>query len=425
MTPRARGRITAAGVGAYEAELPAATVGSGVEVAAAAGRREGIVTAVRGNIARIAPLDAAEGVRVGDGVTMAGYPASVALGMAALGRTVDARGVPIDGGPEIVGRWLVLEGPAPAPLLRDAAPRPCWTGVRAIDGLATLARGQRIGVFGGAGVGKSTLLQGIVRHARADALVVALIGERGREVAGWLDALGAARARTTVVCATADQPPALRARAPLAAMAQAEYLRRRGLHVVLIVDSLARYCAALREMAAANGETTASRGYPPSAFAALGRLLERAGCEGAGAVTAVCSVLVEGDDDREPVADAARALLDGHLILSRRVAQAGRFPALDLLASCSRLFGDVAQSGHAADAAAVRRALAALEASRDLRAVGAYRPGSDPFHDAAIAAEEAINVFLSQGGEASSPDETLAWLAQLAAGLCRIEEGVS
>ncbi|TAM62482.1 hypothetical protein EPN52_00050 [bacterium] len=422
---RAHGCISAAGVGSYEARLPAVGVGCGVVIAAADGAREGIVTAVRHECVRIAPLDDAHGVRAGAAVTAQLQAPEVVLGVAALGRAVDARGAPIDGGPPVRGRRLPLERVPPPPLSRGNSARPCWTGVRAIDALMTLARGQRVGIFGAAGVGKSTLLQGIVRYARADATVVALIGERGREVSGWLEALGEARARTTLICATADQPPALRARAPLAAMAQAEDLRRHGLHVVLIVDSLARYCAALRELAAANGETTALRGHPPSSFAALGRLLERAGCEGAGAITAICSVLVEGDDEREPVADAARALLDGHLVLSRRLAEAGRFPALDPLASCSRLFAEVAEAGHARAAAVLRRALAALEGARDLRAVGAYVPGGDPLLDSAVAAEGDIEAFLRQGAEASPRGYTLTRLAQLAAELCRTEEGAS
>jgi len=425
MIVRARGRIVAVGDGAYEAELPAAPIGAAVEIVGSKTRSGGVVTEARGVRARIAPLDAAKGIRVGDSVIVDGGAPTVALGVAALGRAVDAHGCPIDGGPPLHGRPLPLEANAPPPLTRGRIIRPCWTGVRAIDALATLARGQRVGIFGGAGVGKSSLLHAIVDNVEADAVVVALIGERGREAQGWLERLQASLARTTVVCATANEPPALRARAPLVAMAQAEYLRARGLHVVLIVDSLARYCAALRELAAANGETTALRGYPPSAFAALGRLLERAGASSRGAVTAICSVLVEGDDDREPVADATRALLDGHLTLSRRIAEAGRFPALDVLASCSRLFSEVAAPGHAADAAVVRRALAALEATRDLRSVGAYVAGSDPVVDAAVVAEPAIEAFLRQMDDASEPDETLRRLAQLAAALCRIEERTS
>ncbi|HVA36991.1 MAG TPA: ATP-binding cassette domain-containing protein [Candidatus Dormibacteraeota bacterium] len=424
---RVRGRVVAAGEGACEAEVPRCALGASVTIEARGGTRGGIVTAVRDGRVRIAPLDGSDGIRAGDEVLVAEGEPCVELGVAALGRVVDARGAPLDGGASIRGPLLPLRAPAPGALAKAGAPpRACWTGVRAIDALATLARGQRIGIFGPAGAGKSTLLQSIVRHARVDAVVLALIGERGREVEGWLAALGEARPRATVVCATADEPAALRARAPLAAMAQAEYLRGHGLHVLLVMDSLARYCTALRELAAANGETTALRGYPPSAFAALGRLLERAGACGEGAVTAVCSVLVEGDDDREPVADAARALLDGHLILSRRIAERGRFPALDVRASCSRLFPTVASPEQRRQAAAVLAALAALEESSDLRAVGAYRPGGDHALDAAIAAEPALEAFLRQGEAPQPPPATLAGLAQLAAALCRIEidEGV-
>lgn len=423
---RVRGRIVSVTEGGFEAEAPAGALGAAVEIVTQSARRCGVVTAVRGTRLRIAPLDGTSGVRAGDAIALRldGAPPSVALGVAALGRAVDARGWPLDGAPAFAGRYLDPDAPAPAPFARGGVPVACWTGVRAIDALATLARGQRIGIFGGAGVGKSTLLQTIVRNVHADALVLALIGERGREVRDWIAALGAARPRATIVCATADEPAAVRARAPLVAMAQAEYLRALGLHVVLVVDSLARYCAALRELGAANGETTALRGYPPSAFAALGRLLERAGASGEGAITAVCSVLVEGDDDHEPVTDAARALLDGHLVLSRRVAEAGRFPALDLRVSCSRLFDSVAGPAQRADAALLRRALAALEDARDLRAVGAYVPGGDPVLDAAIACEPAIEAFLRQEHEAATPQQTREGLAQLAAALCRSEERV-
>ncbi|MDE2573053.1 MAG: hypothetical protein KGM44_11100 [bacterium] len=423
MIARARGSVAAAGAGALEAEVPHAIVGAAVEIQTRGGRRCGLVTAMRGTRVRIAPLDDAAGVAAGDVVYVDTDAPSVRLGMTALGRVLDAHGRALDGGEELHGPALPMEPAASRRLVAGTADSPCWTGVRAIDALATLARGQRIGIFGGAGVGKSTLLQTIAANARADALVVALIGERGREIAGWQEALGDARGRTAIICATADAPAAVRARAPLTAMAQAEYLRALGLHVLLVVDSLARYCAALRELAATNGETTALRGYPPSAFAALGRLLERAGAGAEGAITAICSVLVEGDDEREPVADAARALLDGHLILSRRVAESGRFPALDPRASCSRLFSAVASPRHRADAAVLRRALAALEEARDLRAVGAYRRGADGLLDAAVAAEEGIEAFLRQDGEPSSPDQTLAVLAQLAGGLCRSEKG--
>ena len=275
-----------------------------------------------------------------------------------------------------------------------------WTGVRALDGLLTIGRGARVGIFGAPGAGKTTLLETIARGARGDAIVVALVGERGREAAGWLRRVDA---RTTVVCATADRPASERARAADVAMAQAETLRDRGLHVVLIVDSLARYA----------GAPVGRGGYAPAVLAALGRYLERAGVAPHGSITVLASVLSDGADEREPLSDAARAALDGHVALSLDLARAGHFPAIDVLASASRTMGDVAGDAHQADAQIVRAALALLADTRDLRLLGLANA-----HDAtlarAISAEPDIRGFLAQQ-EPSNPEATLGELARVAA----------
>jgi type III secretion protein N (ATPase) len=334
-----------------------------------------------------------------------------AVGTALLGRALDARGRALDGGaaPGGLPRPLIASRPA----LRERAPveQPLWTGVRVVDGLLTLGRGARAGIFGAPGAGKSTLLETIVAGARADACVVALIGERGREAERWLRAVGP---RTTLVCATADEPAAERRRAAYVAFAQAEHLRIRGLHVLLVVDSLARFVAALRELAAARGELPGRGGYPPSAFAELAALVERAGAFAQGSITLLATVLSDGPDPREPLSDAAKSVLDGHLLLSEELAQAGHFPAVAVTLSASRTMDGVVAAGHAASARRVRGALSLLEQTREARMLGvsAAAPGS-PLA-AAVAAEPALTGFLRQDAAPARPGETLQALARLA-----------
>jgi type III secretion protein N (ATPase) len=323
-----------------------------------------------------------------------------------FGRAFDATGASLDDGPPLV---LAFEdADVPLPLERIALDRPLWTGVRAIDALLTLARGARVGIFGAPGTGKSSLLESIARGAAADALVVALVGERGREAETWIRACDE---RTIVICATGDRDAEERARACEAAFAHAHALRARGLHVLLLVDSLARYANALREIAVARGEACGRAGFPPSVFARLARTLERAGATSEGSVTAIASVLDDGDE-RDPVSDAARSMLDGHLTLSPERARAGRFPAIDVLASASRTMAAAATPQHRARAGRVRGALAWLAGTAEARALG-IAPG-DACARRLLAAEPALEALLIQGPEPESASLTLARLSELA-----------
>jgi type III secretion protein N (ATPase) len=287
---------------------------------------------------------------------------------------------------------------------------PFWTGVRAIDGLLTIGRGARLGFFGAPGAGKSTLLETIVSGARADALVLALVGERGREAQRWCERIDR---RTTLVCATSDRSASERVRAADVAMTQAQHLRDRGMHVVLVVDSLARYVAALREQRVALGEPVGRGGYPPSVWGELARYLERAGNGARGSISVLATVLSDGADEREPLSDAARSLLDGHIVLSSSLARAGHYPAIDVLESTSRTMGGVISETHRSESDLVRSALALLAQTRDARAVGLATEG-DRTLQAAVRAEPAIDAFLRQR-DPVSPQETLRSLRSLAA----------
>jgi len=337
--------------------------------------------------------------------------APAAVGTALLGRAVAADGTLLAGDPPGALRRRPIDAPAPAPHQRRPVADPFWSGVRAIDGPLTVGRGARIGIFGAPGAGKSTLLETIVAGSSADATVVALVGERGREAERWLRALDR---RTTIVCATADRSAAERVRAAELAMTQAEALRDRGLDVLLVLDSLARYAAAARDLAVAAGEPLGRGGVPASVVGRQARLLERAGPMPAGTITLIATVLAEGAIEHDPVADAARAALDGHLVLAPRLAAAGWFPAIDLPASASRTASDVTDAGHREAAARLRAAVAALDASRDARAFGLAPEHSDPVLARALAAEAAIASFLCQDAVPTKPAETLARLAALA-----------
>jgi FliI/YscN family ATPase len=290
------------------------------------------------------------------------------------------------------------------------------TGVRAIDGLLTLGRGQRVGIFAGSGVGKSTLLGQIARQAQADVNVIALLGERGREVRDFLEnSLGPeGLAKSVLVVATGDQAALVRARGALVATAIAEYFRDLGKHVLLMVDSVTRVAMAWREIGLAVGEPPTTKGYPPSVFASLPRLLERAGNGARGGITGIYTVLVDGDDFNEPVADAARSILDGHIVLTRKLASAGHFPSIDVLESKSRVRDAVTDPQHRAAANAVARLEAAYRDKEDLILVGAYQQGSDPQVDAAVALRPGILSFLQQTpDEGSTAEETRALLTSL------------
>jgi len=326
-----------------------------------------------------------------------------------LGQPIDGLG-PIDGAPRSVYQR------SPDPLTRPRITRSLATGVRAIDALLTLGEGQRVGLFAGSGVGKSTLLGQIARQADADVFVVCLIGERGREVREFLeDALGTeGRRRGVVVCATSDAPALVRLKSAHVATAIAEHFRDQGKRVLLMMDSVTRFARAGREVGLAAGEPPARRGYPPSVFAALPELLERAGTSERGSITGIYTVLVEGSDMEEPVADEVRGILDGHIVLDRALGARGRWPAIDVLKSLSRVMPAVTSEAQRDQANALRGHLAAFEEKRDLVSLGAYKAGSDPALDAAIARMPAIEAFLRQRPEARV-DVTQTWQALEAA----------
>jgi flagellum-specific ATP synthase len=367
------------------------------------------------------PLGRIEGVHPGSAVQALGRSWGVDVGPGLLGRVLNGLGQPIDGrgDPGTLERVPLFADP-PNPLERDLVEEPLATGIRAIDGLLTLGRGQRVGIFAGSGVGKSTLLGMIAQRTSADVNVIALLGERGREVRDFVEnALGPeGLARSVLVVATGDEAALIRARGALVATAIAEYFRDRGKHVLLMVDSITRVAMAWREIGLAVGEPPTSKGYPPSVFALLPRLLERAGTAARGSISGIYTVLVEGDDFNEPIADAVRSILDGHIVLSRRLATAGHFPAIEVLESTSRVRDRIVDREHRLAADAVQKALAAYREKEDLIAVGAYRPGSDPVLDVAIRMREPILSFLQQSVEdRTSFEETRRRLLELAAAI--------
>jgi type III secretion protein N (ATPase) len=417
---RLRGRVTRLSGTVLEASAAGLRQGEAVEV-----RTPGLppipaeVVGLRDDRAVLMPLADAAGVGLDSQVVGTGRPLAIAAGEALVGRILDGLGAPIDGRPLPPGleAWTV-DRPAPPALSRRRIDRPLPLGVRAIDALATVGEGQRLGIFAGSGVGKSTLLGQIARQVRAELSVIALVGERGREVREFVeDALGPeGLARSVVVAATSDAPALVRARAAHVATAIAEWFAERGARVLLMLDSITRYARAHREVALAAGEPPARHGYPASVFAALPRLLERAGNRALGGITGLYTVLVAGGDLEEPIADEVRGILDGHVVLERRLAERGRFPAVDPLASLSRLMPAVTSPAHRADAARLRALLAAHERHRDLLAVGAYRRGSDPETDAALDRLPAIEAFLAQAPDRGEPFEaTLSRLAEAVA----------
>lgn len=381
------------------ADFPA-PAGASVEVSLGAGASlGGEVVGFRGNLTLVCPWADVAGVRYGQRVRLRRSWRSVNVGPGLLGRVVNALGQPVDGRPLPAGlRPAPLDRAPPSPLERPCIDEPLPTGVRAIDGFLTCGRGQRIGILAGAGVGKSTLLGMLARGAAADVNVIALVGERGREVNEFLqrDLGPEGLKRSVVVVATSDEPAPLRCRAAWTATAIAEHFRDQGREVLLVMDSLTRFALAQREIGLAAGEPAAARGFPPSVFSQLPRLVERAGRAARGSITGFYSVLVEGDDPREPVSDAVRALLDGHLVLGRRLASAGHFPALEILDSVSRLQTQLATRPHQQAAQRLRELLAAHRQHEDLLAIGAYRKGANALVDVALQLETDIQRFLRQ-----------------------------
>lgn len=413
------GRVRAVTGLAVRATLPGARVGELVRI-----RRRGepldaeIVGFSSGEIVALALGDVA-GVGPDDVVEATGQSLSVRVGPALLGRVLDGLGRPLDQKGDIAASLVVPVDRAPPPALeRNPVSSILPTGIRALDAFVSLGQGQRIGLFAGSGVGKSRLLGSLARSAEVDVVVVALVGERGREVGDFLrEHLGErGRRRSVVIVSTSDAPALERLRAAHVATAIAEFFRDQGQHVLLLVDSITRVARAQRDVGLAAGEPPVRRGYPPSVFSMLPRLLERGGHAARGSITAVYTVLVEGDDLSEPIADEARGLLDGHIILDRDLAARGHYPAIDILRSLSRVMPAVTPGTHQSAARALRELLAVHESKRDLLALGAYVRGTDPKLDRAIAALPELQRLLRQEDNEPAPlAETIARLEKLAA----------
>jgi flagellum-specific ATP synthase len=410
------GRVTRASGIVVEAALPQVAVGTSCEIGTTGGHLVAAeVVGFSGAQALLMPFGEVKGIGEGCPVFPRASAGEILAGEGLLGRVVDAAIKPIDGRGRVALHGRVpLHAPPPPAMRRRRIARPLVLGIRAIDAFLTCGEGQRLGIMAGPGVGKSVLLGMLARSASADVIVVGLVGERGREVREFVERdLGTeGLARSVVVVATGDEPPLVRVRAAMAATSIAEYFRARGRRVLLLIDSLSRVAMAQREIGLAVGEPPTSRGYPPSVFALLPRLVERAGTEaGAGSITALYTVLAEADDLSDPVADAARAALDGHIVLSRKLANTGHYPAIDVLASVSRVMTDVTVPAHRELARSGREILATYRDSADLVEVGAYVSGSNARVDRSLRCIDQLNAFLKQDPEQRfSLDESLALL---------------
>jgi len=405
-----------------ESRGPNVAIGDFCEIATSGGRRiRTQVIGFRNQRVLSMPLEETDGLQLGDSVLARSEDARVDVGPGLLGRILDGFGKPIDGGPPIdTPQSYSLYGTPGSPLDREHITQPLVTGIRAIDSLLPCGKGQRIGIFGGSGVGKSTLLGCMSRHNSADVTVIAMIGERNREVRGFLEnELGPeGRKRSVVVCATSERPAPLRVRACFVALAVAEFFRDQGASVLLVMDSVTRLAMAQREIGLAAGEPPSQKGYTPSVFNLLPKVLERAGNFKRGSITGFFTVLVEGDDFNEPICDAVRAILDGHYILSRQLAGQGHYPAIDILHSVSRLSSAISTPGQKQAAIKMRQALAVYHEAEDLIQLGAYVAGSNPVLDASIRLRPELQEFLRQDHlETSKFDDTLARMQGLAARL--------
>lgn len=366
------------------------------------------------------PYDSLNGVGPGSLVESTGHPFSVPVGMDMVGRVIDGIGMPIDGkGPITVEAHYLIDAEPENPLRRPRIKETMPLGVKAIDGLLTCGKGQRIGIFAGSGVGKSTLMGMIARNAQADVNVIALVGERGRELRDFMekDLQAEGMARTVLVVATSDRPAMARVKCAMVATAVAEFFRDRGKNVMLMMDSLTRFAMAQREIGLATGEPPVARGYTPSIFAVMPKLLERSGNFEKGSITGIYTVLVEGDDMNEPVADTVRGILDGHIVLTRALAMQNHYPAIDVLASISRLMPDIAAAAHLELAGNMRRLMATYENYADLISIGAYKAGSSEEVDTAIRFHKTIEMFLRQRvGEPFTFEQTVEAMRQALAG---------
>ncbi|WP_134700376.1 flagellar protein export ATPase FliI [Ammoniphilus sp. YIM 78166] len=367
------------------------------------------VVGFRDNKVLLMPLGELEAIGPGCEVVATGKPFMIHVGQELLGQVLNGLGERMDGAP--LPRSLSpfpAVTPPPNPLQRPRIHQPLSVGVRAIDALLTIGQGQRVGIFAGSGVGKSTLLGMIARNTQADVNVIGLVGERGREVVEFIEKdLGPeGLKRSVLVVATSDQPALIRIKAAMVATAVAEYFRDQGLNVMLMMDSVTRYATAQRELGLAIGEPPATRGYPPSVFALLPRLLERAGTSDKGSITAFYTVLVDGDDMNDPIADNVRGILDGHIVLSRKVAQSGHYPAIDVMASVSRVMNDIVSPDHRQAATQMKRLMALYRDNEDLINIGAYKMGSNRDIDQAIKARPLIRGITAQGTHEPSSFET-------------------
>ncbi|MGB6742741.1 MAG: FliI/YscN family ATPase [Terracidiphilus sp.] len=398
-TLRWKGRINQVVGNLVESDGPFCFVGESCEIKDSTGRSyAGEIIGFRGSTMLSMTADPVRGVRFGDQIETWGARPSVRVGPGLLGRVVDTAGNPMDGrGDYRATHSVLIDGSAPLPLERVPIREPLSCGIRAIDGFLTCGRGQRIGIFGGSGVGKSTLIGMMARGTAADMTVLALVGERGREVGEFLEVLGEEGLRRAVVMvSTSDQSPLLRLRAALSANAVAEYFASLGRNELLIVDSLTRFAMAQREIGLAAGEPPTAKGYTPSVLNMLARLVERAGNFSQGSITAFYTVLMEGDDQQDPVVDTVRSLLDGHVVLDRNLAMRSHYPPISILDSLSRLMPNVVNEQHLSKAKALRLLLAVYARSEDLIRIGAYQKGSDPALDNAIEVLPALNEFLQQ-----------------------------
>ncbi|MBL8228746.1 MAG: FliI/YscN family ATPase [Bryobacterales bacterium] len=402
-----------------ESKGPAAAVGDFCEIHTSTGRRiRTQVTGFRNGRVLSMPLEETDGLQLGDRIVARNEASGLWVGPELMGRVLDGMGEPIDGGDPIVGEeYYELYKAPPSPLEREHITQPIGTGVRAIDGFLPCGLGQRVGIFGGSGVGKSTLLGSMCRHNSADVTVVALIGERNREVRDFVEnEIGEeGRKRCVVVTATSDRPAPVRIRACFVAVAIAEYFRDKGANVLLIMDSVTRFAMAQREIGLASGEPPSQKGYTPSVFALMPKIFERAGNFPNGSITGFFTVLVEGDDFNEPICDAVRSILDGHIILSRDLAAAGHYPAIDILHSVSRLSTRVSQPEQMDAANKIRELMALYRDSSDLIQLGAHVAGVNPRLDKSIQMREIIRDFLTQKPrEWTQPEETAGRLLALA-----------
>ena len=405
-----------------ESEGPAAAIGALCSVTTADRRsiRTQVIGFRNGKVLSM-PLEEPSGIRLGDPVVARGREDRVLVGPGLMGRILDGFGTPIDGGPSIgAGDRYAIDHPPPGPLEREPIEDRLVVGIRAIDSLLPCGKGQRIGIFGGSGVGKSTLLAAMARQSSAQVTVIALVGERNREVRDFIEKELSVEglAKSVVVVATSDQPAPLRIRAALVALTIAEYFRDQGKDVLFIMDSVTRLAMAQREIGLTAGEPPSQKGYTPSVFALLPKICERAGRFKNGSITGIFTVLVEGDDFNEPICDAVRGILDGHFILSRELGETGHYPAIDILQSVSRLSSRLASGGELAASRKIREAMSIFRQSEDLINLGAYAAGSNAKLDAAIQLRPQLNQFLRQDShEVSALDQTLGQMERIAKAL--------